>query len=147
MCFCLPLTVISLPQCTPGYWALQRERERETEMKRWRRLRGLDCACCWKKPVDLSAGIFCPSTRSAKWDPQQGLHCLCSLFIYSSSQWKTFSLILPLPTTSPVWLHRHFFQFEEGGEFLFSKFNSLTIRECEQQFNSACLGVCLHMFN
>lgn len=56
---------------------------------------------CWKKPVDLSAGIFSPPPPSSKWEPQQGLLCLCSLFIYSCSPWKTFSLI-PLLSVSPA---------------------------------------------
>lgn len=86
-----------------------------------------------------------PSTPSSKWDPQQGLLCLCSLFIYSWAPWKTFSLILShSPTPPPV-------------SSALSVWGRMPLENCCSQrsppsrsgsvniFNSTCLCECAHV--
>lgn len=73
MRFCLPLTVVSLPQCTHDYWAVQCERKEEKDEEmggEWGGGMGAwEGVSFWKKPVDLSAGILSPPPSSTKWDP------------------------------------------------------------------------------
>lgn len=92
-----------------------------------------------------------PSTPPSKWDPQQGLLCLRSLFIYSCSPWKTFSLIplLHPPHPTPPLHPPSSFSLKQGafGEFLLSKISSLTIRKCEYILQNMFWCVCLLMSN
>lgn len=110
MRFCFSLTVIFLPQYIHDCQAVS-ERKKEKERERWRggggwggeeEFRG--CLLLKEACPSLSRHIQPPTPPSSKWDPQQGLHCLRRLFIYSCSPWKTFFLTLqiPPPPSSPV---------------------------------------------
>lgn len=148
MCFCLPLTVISLPQCTHAYWAVQCERK--GKMKRWRRLRGLAGVYCWKKPVDLSAGIFSPPPPLLN-ETHNKASSVCvvssSIHLPNGKHSPSFSAPHPHPHPHPVCLTSSFSLSQDAfGEFLFSEFSSLAITKREQNLTAhvlVCVCTCL----
>lgn len=139
MCFCFPLTVISLPQCTHDYRAVQwerkrkikRKRKRKGKMKRWGKLWGLEGVYCWKKPVDLSAGIFSPPPPPLNETHNKASSvCVVSSSIHLSHGKHSPSFSNPSPP--PICLTSSFSLRQDAfSEFLCSKFSSLTIRKRE----------------
>lgn len=143
MCFCLPLTVVSLPQCTHDYWAVQCERKRK--MKRWGGWEGWEGVSCWKKPVDLSAGIFSPPPP-----PLNETHNKASSVCVVSS-----SIHVPRGKHSPSFSNSPPSTPSSVSPCLTSSFSLKPLENCCSQrsppsrsgsvniFNSACLGVCV----
>lgn len=144
MSFCLSPTVVSLPQCTNEHWAVQCDRKRGVKnggRPGWRGWKGFSY---WKKPVDLSAGIFSPPPPSSKWDPQQGLLCLWSLFIYSCSPRGKHSPAPPLPLCLTISFSLKQDAFRES---LHSRISSLTIRKCEYIQQHVCVCDCAYLIS
>lgn len=132
-------------RCSPAMhpWLLSSVRER----RRWRDgggFGGLEGVYCWKKPVDLSAGIFSPPNPPLNETHNKAASvCVVSSSIHAHPQHPPYTKLPPSPSISPalsVWSRMPLKNY-------CSQSSPPLLWESVNIFNSICLWVCLHMFN